>query len=242
MQKNNYISCEEQSGSMTKKTLSRMIAAALLPLLIVACDKTPQPPLAFGASAWPGYEPVYLARELGYLKEANLRLDEYKAPQETEDAFRSRKIHLAALTLDRALLLRRDIPDLKIILLFDAAPSKRMDVMVTRDEYIGQYHQEMQQLLQGWRKTLDYMHSNPDQAAQAMARREGVPPAQFNAMLQGMELYGLQRNQQEMIGEPPPIGTAIEAVQRALLNQGKLEIGVDPSMLLDTTLLAESPK
>ncbi len=57
-----------------------------------------------------------------------------------------------------------------------------------------------------------------------------------------MELYGLQRNQQEMIGEPPPVGSAIEAAQRTLLNQGKLEIGVDPSMLLEPALLAEFKK
>lgn len=227
---------------MTRKTLPKLVAAALFALLCTACDKTPQPPLAFGASAWPGYEPVYLARELGYFQGGNLRLDEYKTPAEAEDAFRQHKIHLVALTLDRALLLRRDVPDLKIILLFDAAPGKRLDVLVTRDEYIGLYHQELQQLLQGWRKALDYVHSNPDKAAQAMARREGVSADQFQAAQQGVELYGLQRNQLEMIGEPPPIGTAIEAAQRALLNQGKLEMGADPSMLLDSTLLAESPK
>ena len=225
---------------MTKKTLSGILAAALL--LLAACDKTPQPPLVFGASAWPGYEPIYLARDQGYLQGVNLRLEDFKSPAETEEAFRSRKIHLAALTLERALVLRRDIPDLKIILLLDEAPGKRLDVLVTRDESIGQYHHEMQQLLSGWRNAMDYMHSKPDLAAQAMAHREGVPPPQFNAALQAMQLFSLQRNQQEMIGEPPPIGASIEAAQRTLLNQGKLEIGVDPSMLLDSTLLAESPK
>ncbi len=227
---------------MTIKSIRRIIVAVLLPIMLAACDKTPQPPMVFGASAWPGYEPVYLAREQGYLQGANLRLDELKDPQETEAAFRSRKIHLAALTLDRTLLLRRDIPDLKIILLFDTAPGKRMDVLVTRDEYIGQYHHEMQQLLQGWRKALDYTHTNPDPAARAMAQHEGLALSQFNVARQGLELYDLQRNQQEMIGEPPPVGTTIEAAQRTLLNQGKLEIGVDPSMLIEPALLAEFKK
>ncbi|HEY5994948.1 MAG TPA: hypothetical protein VIU46_10165 [Gallionellaceae bacterium] len=227
---------------MTKLSFSGIFAAALLPLLLAACDKTPQPPMVFGASAWPGYEPVFLAQDQGYLQGSNLRLSEFKSPAETADALRSQKIHLAALTLENALLLRRDIPDLKIILLFDAAPGKRLDVLVTRDEYIGQYHSEMQQLLLGWRKALDYMHSNPDQAAQAMARREGLTLAQFNAARQGLELYGLQRNQLELLGDPPPIGTVIEAAQHSLLNQGKLEIGFDPSMLVEPALLAESPK
>lgn len=244
---------------MRDKILFRITVALLLALLS-ACDKTPQPPLVFGASAWPGYEPVYLAGELGYFQGANLRLADYASPAEVEQAFRGRKVHLAAITLDEALLLRRDIPELKIILLFDAdtadapvsgkeptsghklASGHRMDVLVTRDEDIGQYHHEMQQFMQGWRRALDYMRGEPAKAAQAMARHERIAPEQFDLALQGIELYGLQRNQQLMIGEPPPVGGAIEAAQRALLDQGKLNIGVDTSMLLDPTLVAEPAK
>jgi len=233
---------------MTKKPFFMIIIVALLLVLLSACDKTPQPPMVFGASAWPGYEPIYLAGELGYFPGAKLRLAEYAGAAEVEQAFRNRSVQLAALTLDKALLLRRDIPEMKIILLFDAevagAPisGKRMDVLVTRDEDIGQYHQEMQQLLQGWRRALDYMHSDPSKAGQIMAQHEHITPAQFNLALQGIELYGWQRNQQLMIGEPPPIGAAIEAAQRVLLDQGMLNMGVDPSMLLDSTLLAETAK
>lgn len=230
---------------MTRKLLLAMMVAALL--LLTGCNKEPQPPLVFGAAAWPGYEPVYLAQELGYLQGVNLRLDAYAGPAEAEEAIRSGKAHLAGLTLDRALLLRRDVPDLKIVLVFDAEPARngepgRIDVMVTRDETIGQYHGEMQQLLQGWRRALDYMQANPDKAARAMAQRERLAPEQFNALLRGIELYGLQRNQQALVGEPPPIGATIEAEQRELLRQGKLSVGADPSMLIDSTLLAESPK
>ncbi len=227
---------------MTKKSLSGILAAALLTVLLAACDRAPPPPMVLGASAWPGYEPLFLARDQGYFQGSNLRLDELNSPAETEDAFRNRKIHLAAVTLESALMLRRDVPDLKIILVFDTAPGKRMDVLVTRDESIGQYHKEMQQLLQGWRRGLDYMHTSPDLAAQSMARREKIPLPQFQTALQGLELYDLLRNQKELIGEPPPIGAAIETAQRTLLNQGKLAIGVDPSILVEPALLAEPAK
>jgi len=245
---------------MKKRLLTRLIAAALVPLLFAGCEQAPQPPLVFGASAWPGYEPVYLARELGYLQGANLRLDAYASPEEAEEAIRSGKANLVGVTLERALLLRSDLPDLKVILLFDSAPpstptaegktgggrrsqpARRIDVLVTRDESIGRYHRELGQFLGGWRRALDYMRSDPDNAMKIMAQREHLAPAQFKALLDGMELYSLQRNQQLMIGEPAPIGSAVEAAQRALLNEGKLRVGVDPSMLLDSTILAESPK
>lgn len=236
------------------QSILRIVAVVVALASFAACNKTPQPPLVLGASAWPGYEPVYLARELGYFKDTNLRLADYGSPAEVEQAFRSRSIQLAAITLDKALLLRRDIPELKIILLFDAEsgipassgmtpePWKRMDVLVTRDDTIGQYHPEMHQLLQGWRRALDYMHDEPGKALQIMAKHEHLSSVQFGVALQGVELYGWQRNQQLMIGDPPPIGGAINAVQRAMLNQGSLNIGVDPSMLLEPALLAEPEK
>ena len=95
------------------KFIARLIAAMLL-MLLASCDKTPSPPLVFGASVWPGYEPVYLAREQGYFAAANLRLAEYGNAAEVKQAFRKHELHLVAVTLDEALQLLRDIPDLKI--------------------------------------------------------------------------------------------------------------------------------
>ncbi len=226
---------------MVKKFLAGLVVAALV-VLSAACNKVPQAPMAFGASAWPGYEPVYLAAELGYLQGANVHLDAYSDPAAVESAFRSGKLQLAGLTLERALLLRRDVPDLKIILLFSKGPGKRLDVLVTRDPVIGQYHRELQRLLQGWRKALDYVHGNPGKAAEVMAKHEGMTLAQYQAQAQGVTLYTFEQDQREMIGEPPPIGGLVDAVQRDLLSRGVLRIGMDTSMLFDSTLLAESQK
>lgn len=225
---------------MIKKLLIVWAAAAVL--LGAACNRAPQPPLAFGASAWPGYDPVYLARDLGYFQGVNLRLDEYGDPATTEENFRTGKVQLAGLPLERALIMRRDVPDMKIILLFSAGPGKRMDVLVTRDPVIGQYHPELQQLLQGWRKALDYVHSQPEKATKSMARHEGITPERYRVLSQGIELYSFVRDQNDMIGEPPPVSSVIEAAQRDLLARGKLSMGMDTSMLVDPTLLAESGK
>ena len=224
---------------MTRKLL---MAATIVAVLSTACNKAPQAPLAFSASAWPGYDPVYLAHDLGYFQGANLRLEEDGDPAATEENFRSGKVQLAGLPLERALLLRRDVPDLKIILLFSRGPDKRMDVLVTRDPVIGEYHPELQQFLQGWRKALDYLHAQPANAAQSMARHERVTPEQYAALSRNVELYTFEEDQRDMVGEPPPVGSAIEAAQRDLLRSGKLSIGMDNSMLLDPTLLAESRK
>jgi ABC-type nitrate/sulfonate/bicarbonate transport system substrate-binding protein len=233
-------------GVMTKRLLSGTIVVALILALLAACERKPQPPLVFGAAAWPGYEPVYLARELGYFSATNLQLSDYSGISELKQALRNRSVQLAALPLDEALLLRRDIPNLKIILLFDAAgdaaSGRRIDVLVTRDETIGQYHREMQALVQGWHRALEYLHQEHAKAVQIMARHEHLTSAQFDKSLQAIELYDLRRNQQLMIGEPPAIGGDIVTVQRSMLNRGLLNFGEDPSMLVDATLLAEAIK
>jgi len=223
------------------KKYKKLVMVGVL-ALCAACDKSALPPLGFGASPWPGYEPVYLAQDLGYFQGENLHLESYPTSVETEAAFRAQKIHLAAMTLEQALLLRRDMPDLKVVLLLDEVPGKRLDVLVTRDEYIGQYHQEMGKLFRGWRKAVDDVQKHPEKTAALMAKREGVTEAQFSDRREGMELYDMRRNQHEMMGEPPPVGKVIDALQRKLLSQGRLRMGLDASMMLDSTILAESGK
>lgn len=314
------------------KFIARIIAAALLPMLLAACDKTPAPPLVFGAHLWPGYEPVYLARELGYFSASNLRLAEYGNAAEVKQAFLKHELHLAAVTLDVALQLSRDIPDLKIVLLLDASngadviltqpgisnmkqiqgrrvgventvqgayflslalrsagmqagqvevvplpvaeqeaafrahkvdalvtseplrtrlqevgaqtvfdssrvPGKVLDVLVVRDDDIGRYHHEMGELVQGWQRALEYIHTQPDKAMQIMARHEHVDTAQFGRAMQGIELFGMQRNRELLLGEMPAAGASVEAVQRFLLERGLINMGADPSTLLDASLL-----
>ena len=315
------------------KLIVRIIAAALLPLLLVACDKTPTPPMVFGANLWPGYEPVYLARELGYFSSANLRLAEYGNASEVKQAFRKHELHLAAVSLDEALQLSRDIPDLKIVLLSDASngadvilaqpgiadmkqlqgrrvgmentvqgayfldlalksagmqvgqvevvplplaeqetafrshkvdavvtsapwrtrlieagaqvifdssrvPGKILDVLVTRDDDMGRYHDEMVELVQGWQRALEYIRSQPDKAAQIMAKHEHIDVVQFGREMQGIELLGMQRNRELLMGEPPAVAASVDAVQRFLLERGLINMGADTPTLLETSLLA----
>ena len=315
------------------KFIARIVAAVLLLLLLAACDKTPTPPMTFGANLWPGYEPVYLARELGYFSAVNLRLAEYGSASEVQQAFRKHELHLAAVTLDEALQLSRDIPDLKIVLLLDASngadvilaqpgitdmkqlqgrrvgventvqgayflnlalrsagmqagqvetvslpvaeqeaafrahkvdalvtseplrtrlleagaqavfdssrvPGKVLDVLVTRDDDMGRYHNEMVELVQGWQRALEYLKAEPGKATQIMSRHEHIDAAQFGRAMKGIELLGMQRNRELLPGEPPAVGASVEAVQRFLLERGLINMGADTATLLDTSLLA----
>lgn len=103
--------------------MKRFLSAFLLLLLplLAACDKQARPPLMFGADAAPGYAAIYLASAQGYLPPQSFRLAEYGNSAEVMQAFRNHALQVAGVSLDEALLLRRDIPDLKIVLLLGAS-------------------------------------------------------------------------------------------------------------------------
>jgi NitT/TauT family transport system substrate-binding protein len=98
------------SGKNLVITAVKILLLASIYLGIVSCDgqgsrgelKTP---LKVGTNVWPGYEPLYLAREKKFYDESAIRLVEYSNSTEVLRAFRNGTIHVAALTLDEVLLL-----------------------------------------------------------------------------------------------------------------------------------------
>ncbi len=76
-----------------------------------ACPNRTETPLRLGTNVWPGYEPLYLARDLGYFDTTAVSLIEYLSASEVIRAFRNQTLEAAALTLDEVLLLlQSDIP------------------------------------------------------------------------------------------------------------------------------------
>ncbi len=98
-----------------------IIGVLLITLIIAACKPftEPQPQLRIGTNVWSGYEPLYLARELGYFDDSQLRLVEFNSSSDVITALRNGSLEAAALTLDEALTLLQDGFKLKIILVLD---------------------------------------------------------------------------------------------------------------------------
>jgi len=89
-------------------------------------------PIRLGTNVWPGYEPLYLAREMGYLDKTRIRLIEYPSASEVMRAFRNRALEAASLTLDEALLLLDAGLPIKIVLVHDI--SHGADVILARPD------------------------------------------------------------------------------------------------------------
>lgn len=99
--------------------LATIVAPVLLAFGLVGCGGDPVAPLRVGTLVWPGYEPLYLARELGYLDSKSVRLVEYPSSSEVTRAFRNQAIEAAALTFDEVLLLAQDGFQPRVVLVMD---------------------------------------------------------------------------------------------------------------------------
>ncbi|WP_231598079.1 ABC transporter substrate-binding protein [Synechococcus sp. CBW1002] len=90
-----------------------------LPVFLVSCGVVPQQTLRIGANLWPGYETLYLARELGYYKDKPIRLFDYPSGTEQVKAYRNSEIDGAGLSIDQVLDLAATQANIKIIAVMD---------------------------------------------------------------------------------------------------------------------------
>lgn len=88
-------------------------------VFIMGCSQPDTQALRLGTNVWPGYEPLYLARDLGELPPDQIKLVEYPSASEVIRAFRNRALEAASLTLDEVLLLMQDQIPVKVILVHD---------------------------------------------------------------------------------------------------------------------------
>src|SRR4029434_5342441 len=89
-----------------------------------------EPALRIGTNVWIGSEPLYLARELGYLDPAVVQLVEYPSASEVLRAYRNQAIDGMVISLDELFGLAVDGLTPRIILVVDV--SHGADVVVGR--------------------------------------------------------------------------------------------------------------
>lgn len=127
-QRNHFAVPDPAAAGASLQRRSSLAAAALMPLLWAA-GCTPAKPLVLAGHPWPGYEPMFLARTLGYMPE-NLTLREAPTVHASIEDMKNGRADGAMLTLDEILQLRASGIPLEIVLVFDV--SKGADVLLSR--------------------------------------------------------------------------------------------------------------
>jgi NitT/TauT family transport system substrate-binding protein len=106
------------------------VLMALASVSLGGCLRAPEAPLRIGTNVWIGTEPLYLARELGYLDAKAVHLVEYPSATEVLRAFRNQAIDGMLVSLDELFALAADGLKPRIILVADV--SNGADVVVGR--------------------------------------------------------------------------------------------------------------
>jgi NitT/TauT family transport system substrate-binding protein len=99
-------------------------------LFLAACSRDAEKPLRVGSNVWIGYEPVYLAREMGYFKGTDIHLIELRSATQVMDSLRTGNLEVAMLTLDELLTVMQDGVSLSVIAIMDI--SHGADVLLVR--------------------------------------------------------------------------------------------------------------
>lgn len=103
------------------RRIAMLSCALAASLLLSSCTEGPSEPLRIASSPWPGYEPLYLAREIGYLPAAKANIYELPSSDITLESFRNRSADMATLTLDEALDLLQSGVRFRVLFVIDAS-------------------------------------------------------------------------------------------------------------------------
>jgi NitT/TauT family transport system substrate-binding protein len=103
-------------------------------LVFCAACGVDKPAIRLGTfGGWPGYEPFYLARDIGYLNAKELRLVDYNSSTPLQNDFAQGVIEAATLTLDETVRLAARRSDFRIVLLLDE--SRGADAIIAQPAF-----------------------------------------------------------------------------------------------------------
>jgi NitT/TauT family transport system substrate-binding protein len=307
------------------------LLAVWLVALLVVCDGALREPLRVASSPWPGYEPLYLARDLGYLDPKQVNLFELPSADINMESFRNRSADLATLTLDEALELMHDGVKLRILLVMDVSngadavltrpdirtladlkgrriaitniplgfymlnrtleaaglsrrdvevfpmseskhvesyregkvdavvtmephtsaiaklgarrlfdssriPNEVVDLMMVHEDVYQSRREELCGLVGQWFRALEYVRSQPRDAALRISKRLKVSEAEYHAMAQGLAFPSRADNLRMLGGERPELLVAARKLMAVMRAEGQLSGPVDAAMAFDPAI------
>jgi len=98
----------------------------------LSCHNKQDTSLRLGTNIWPGYEPLYVAKERNVFENINISLLEYRSASQVLNGIRSGHINMAAVTLDEAIRLRDQGFDIEVVWIFDI--SNGADALISQSD------------------------------------------------------------------------------------------------------------
>lgn len=130
--------------------------------------------------------------------------------------------------------IKTKLTQLGATLLFSSAeiPGEIVDVLVVQKKYLKSHPEIVKQLIDHWFLTLDYMKSNPRDAADTIVLRLGITPEQFTRSLKDLEIPNRNENQRLLAGPHPTLLTSAKHLEEIMLKYRLIERPVVTRQLL----------
>ncbi len=120
-------------------------------------------------------------------------------------------------------------------------PGEIVDVLVVHQDVVQQHQRNIAALVRGWFSALDYLHEQPHDAAQIMAERLKISPAEALASFDGLKLPDRAENL-SMIGTAAPrLAAVTDKLQAIMLKQALLLRSVPTAGLFNANFIQQSP-
>jgi len=117
---------------MNSKWLNYLLLTVVFVTMILSAGCNQEKVLRVGTNTWPGYETLYLARDLEFFSDQEIKMQELLSASDVMTAFKEGLLDVAALTLDEALSLLSEGVALKVFLVMDI--SAGADAVVARSD------------------------------------------------------------------------------------------------------------
>jgi NitT/TauT family transport system substrate-binding protein len=122
--------------------------------------------------------------------------------------------------------------------LFDSSqiPYEIVDVLVTNEKTIEERSNDLENLAQGWFKSLDYINSNYQQMMQKMSQHEDTTVKEFQKGYEDLIIPSKAENIQ-MLGENPSLLVPMQKLSKLMHAKGSLEKTINVEPLLDSRII-----
>ncbi|WP_241674449.1 ABC transporter substrate-binding protein [Candidatus Methylobacter oryzae] len=121
--KNNFL-------TLSRRQFISFLSSLALAQALPECEWLKDRPISIAAHTWPGYEPLFLARDKNWLNSEQVRLLETTSATESLQALTEGKADGAALTLDEVLKARATGLPVSVAMIFDI--SAGADMLIAR--------------------------------------------------------------------------------------------------------------
>lgn len=144
----------------------------------------------------PGLPPSFILLYLLHRNEISASEVSFKdlSTQDANSAFVSKAVDAAALYEPFLSSAAKNREGSKVVISSADTPGMIVDLIFVRDDQLAENKANVEKVIVGWRKAMEFIRSNPDEANEIMAKSFNLPVDEFKDIVSGIKWLDLEEN------------------------------------------------